>query len=216
MIKDIRCVIFDMDGVIVNTEPLHKNAYFKTFKSLNINVSEELYHSFVGSSTLNAFEKLIKHFDLTINPKELVVKKRYFFKESFKTDPSLELIKGVKEIITYLYEKGITLVLASSASHNTINLVFDRFNLNNYFIGKLSGADLKESKPHPEIFENAVKLASTSKNNCIVIEDSDNGILAANRANIYCVGFRSKFSEMQSLKNADMVISDFMELKEIL
>ncbi len=216
MIKNVRCVIFDMDGVIVNTEPLHKNAYFKTFKSLNLNVSDELYHSFVGSSTLNAFEKLIKHFDLTINPKELVEKKRYFFKDSFKTDPSLELIKGAKEIIIYLYEKEITLVLASSASHNTINLVFDRFNLDKYFIGKLSGADLKESKPHPEIFENAAKLAKIPKNNCIVIEDSDNGVLAANNANIYCIGFKSEFSEMQSLKNAAMVISDFTELKRIL
>jgi len=123
MIKDLRCVIFDMDGVIVNTEPLHKNAYFKTFESLNLNVSDKLYHSFVGSSTLNAFEKLVKHFNLTINPKELVKKKRHFFKDSFKTDPPLELIKGVKDIITYFYEKEITLVLASSASHNTINLV---------------------------------------------------------------------------------------------
>ncbi len=93
---------------------------------------------------------------------------------------------------------------------------FNRFNLDKYFIGKLSGADLKESKPHPEIFENAAKLANIPKNKCIVIEDSDNGILAANRANIYCIGFRSEFSEMQSLKNADMVISDFTELKEIL
>jgi len=109
----------------------------------------------------------------------------------------------------------LTLVLASSASHNTINRVFKRFDLDSYFIGKLSGADLKASKPHPEIFENAAKLANTSTENCIVIEDSDNGVLAANRAGIYCVGYKSEHSKMQTLKNADFVIDEFEELKKL-
>lgn len=107
------------------------------------------------------------------------------------------------------------MVLASSASHSTINKVFERFNLDQYFIGKLSGADLKKSKPHPEIFENAAILAKIPKENCIVIEDSDNGVLAANRAQIYCVGYRSEHSLLQSLATADMVIGSFEELKKL-
>ena len=210
----IDCVIFDMDGVIVDTEPLHKKAYFKTFESLGLDVSEELYHSLTGSSTINAFEKLISHFDLNENPNDLVLKKRSTFVGFFENDPSLSLIEGVEEIISYFYTKNITLVLASSASMETINRVFTRFNLDQYFIGKLSGADLEKSKPHPEIFIKAAQLAETPKNNCIVIEDSDNGVLAANRAEIYCVGYKSEHSKLQTLKTADMVITDFNKLKQ--
>jgi HAD superfamily hydrolase (TIGR01509 family) len=211
----ISCVIFDMDGVIVNTEPLHKKAYFKTFKFLNLDVSDDLYHSLTGSSTLNAFQKLIHHFDLNLNPEELVLQKRAYFNDLFTTEEDLKLIEGVEDIIKYFYINGKVLVLASSASNGTINRVFDRFNLDKYFIGKLSGADLKESKPHPEIFENAATLAGISKENCIVIEDSDNGVIAANSAGIYCVGYRSEHSKMQTLKTADLVINDFEELKSL-
>jgi len=202
-----------MDGVIVDTEPLHKKAYFKTFQALNLDVSNKLYHSLTGTSTINAFEKLVVHFNLNKNPEELVLQKRAFFIDLFENDPSLTLIENVEEIIKYLHAKNKILVLASSASMETINRVFNRFHLNQYFVGKLSGADLKESKPHPEIFENAARVANISKENCIVIEDSDNGVLAANRAKIYCVGYKSKHSKLQTLANADLVIENFNELK---
>ncbi|MDG2194750.1 MAG: HAD-IA family hydrolase [Polaribacter sp.] len=212
--KAISCVIFDMDGVIVDTEPLHKKAYFKTFESLGLTVSETLYHSLTGSSTINAFQKLVTHFQLTNDPQKLVLQKRAFFVSLFENDPSLALIDGVEEIIKYFYNKDITLVLASSASMETINRVFTRFHLNQYFVGKLSGADLEKSKPHPEIFEKAARVATTPKEHCIVIEDSDNGVIAANRANIYCVGYKSEHSKLQTLATADLVIQDFNELKK--
>ena len=110
-----------MDGVIVNTEPLHKKAYFSIFESLGLTVSNELYNSLTGTSTINAFEKLVAHFKLTESPQELVLKKRAVFVNLFKNDPSLSLIEGVEKIIQYLYAKNITMVLASSASMETIN-----------------------------------------------------------------------------------------------
>ncbi len=214
--KTISCVIFDMDGVIVDTEPLHKKAYFKTFESLGLTVSETLYHSLTGSSTINAFQQLVAHFQLTDDPQKLVLQKRAFFVTLFESDPSLALIDGVEEIIKYFYNKDIVLVLASSASMETINRVFTRFDLNQYFVGKLSGADLEKSKPHPEIFENAARKANTPKENCIIIEDSDNGVLAANRAGIYCVGYKSEHSKLQTLATANLVIKDFSELKKLI
>jgi beta-phosphoglucomutase len=211
----IRCVIFDMDGVIINTEPLHKKAYYKTFEFLNLSVTDELYYSFTGSSTINIMQKLVSHYNLNESPAELVLIKRAFFNDLFKNDPDLKLIEGAEDCIKYFFTNGLTLVLASSASHSTINRVFERFNLDKYFIDKLSGADLEKSKPHPEIFENAATLAGIPRENCIVIEDSDNGVLAANRANIYCVGYRSEHSKRQNLATADMVIDSFEELKKL-
>ena len=209
----LKAVLFDMDGVIVDTEPLHCKAYYQMFDAVNISVSDALYESFTGQSTINICRQLCQLFNLTETPGTLVQLKRDFFKELFFNDDSLTLIEGVLELIREYYAHGITLVLASSASMTTINNVFNRFHLNPYFISKLSGADLKASKPHPEIFINAAKASGFLKSECIVIEDSTNGIAAANAADIYCVGFKSPHSKNQDYTHADKIISSFNEIK---
>lgn len=209
----LECVIFDMDGVIIDSEEIHKKAYYETFNAVDITVTEDLYKTFTGSSTINAFEKLVKHFKLNEKPENLVLDKRKRYVSFFENDPNLQLVNGAEEIINYLFNKGITLVLASSSAMVNINRVFNRFDLQKYFSAKISGADLTASKPHPEIFEKAVLLGKTEKRNCIVIEDSDNGIKAANDAGIFVVGYDNPLSENQTLENADAVISDFKSLK---
>jgi len=94
----------------------------------------------------------------------------------------------------------------------TINKVFTRFELDQYFKAKLSGADLKASKPHPEIFIKAAEAALQPREYCMVIEDSTNGIQAAFDAGIYCVGYDSKHSKNQDYTKANMVISHFNEI----
>ena len=212
----IKCVIFDMDGVIIDSEEIHKKAYYETFNTLNIEVSDTLYKSFTGSSTINAFQRLVAHFNLKNDPEELVLDKRKRYVNFFENDPNLHLVAGVEEIIKYFYNKGIILILASSSAMINIDRVFNRFNLNTYFAAKISGADLKESKPNPEIFNKAAILGNIPKENCVVIEDSDNGITAANDANIFVFGYANKLSEGQTLENADFVINNFSELKKII
>ena len=208
----LKAVIFDMDGVIVDTEPLHHKAYYIMFEKMNIDVSEDLYQSFTGQSTINICKYLCGHFSLKNAPEELMQIKRDAFKQLFFNDSSLELLEGVRDVIKDYYKHGLTLVLASSASMYTINNVFTRFDLDKYFIAKLSGADLKESKPHPEIFIKAAESAGYNRESCIVIEDSTNGIKAAHSAGIYCVGYKSKHSKNQDYSLANTVISDFKEI----
>jgi len=208
----LKAVIFDMDGVIVDTEPLHRKAYHSMFEAVGIAVSESLYESFTGQSTLSICKQLCSLFNLKETPQTLVNLKREYFKSLFQNDGELDLIEGVLELIKDYYSNGFKLVLASSASMLTINNVFTRFELDKYFIDKLSGADLKASKPHPEIFLNAAKSTGFDKEECMVIEDSTNGIKAANSAGIYCVGYKSVNSKNQDYSTADTVISSFTEI----
>mgnify|MGYP000737134733 FL=1 len=212
----VKCVIFDMDGVIIDSEEIHKKAYYETFNAIGVNVSDNLYKTLTGSSTINAFQKLVNHFNLDLNPEDLVLDKRRRYVNFFENDPTLHLVNGVEEIIKYFYNKGLILILASSSAMVNINRVFNRFDLNQYFTAKISGADLTESKPHPEIFEKAALLGNTPKENCIVIEDSDNGVKAANDASIFVVGYQNPMAEDQTLENANLIIDDFSMLKELL
>ena len=209
----LKAVIFDMDGVIVNSEPLHNLAYKKMFEEFKLEVSNSLYESFTGQSTHSICKQLCEIFNLNDDPNLLVQSKRKHFKVIFDNDTSFQMIDGALELIQDYFDNKITLVLASSASMTNIDRIFQKFNLNKYFKSKISGADLKESKPNPEIFLKAAKLTGYNKEECIVIEDSTNGIVAAKSAGIYCVGYNSFNSKNQNYDNANIIITDLNEIK---
>lgn len=208
----IQTVIFDMDGVIVDTEPVHHFAYQQHFEQLKIDVSPEMYASFTGNSTKNIYERLKTTFQLNTDIQTLVETKRNLFNAAFDQKQDLYLLDGVEELIQELKENDIQLVLASSSAKVTIKRIFDRFDLHTYFSHQVSGEDFPKSKPHPAIFQHAAFLAKTAVEKCIVIEDSTNGIMAAKSAGIYCVGYKSVHSKLQDYSLADQVISHFNEL----
>jgi len=208
----LKAVLFDMDGVIVDTEPLHYKAYHLMFKDVGIKVETDLYESFTGQSTINICKRLVDHFKLKASPEQLMNLKRQHFKYLFDHDEELALIDGVLDLIKNYHQHDIKLVVASSASMPNINQIFNRFQLNPYFEGKFSGADLKQSKPHPEIFIKAAEFTGFSKQECLVIEDSTNGIAAASAAGIFCVGYKSPHSHGQNYAKANMVITNFKDI----
>ncbi|MDO7887242.1 HAD family hydrolase [Hymenobacter cheonanensis] len=208
----IRTVIFDMDGVIIDTEPIHHQAFFTQFAELGITVPDELYASFLGSSTRNVFQQLKQQFGLPQEVEALLLRKRELFNQTFDTDASLDLLPGVRALIEDIQRHGIQLVVASSASKATIARVFKRFGLAPYFAHVVSGEDFAQSKPNPAIFLHAASQAETPVTECIVIEDSANGVAAAKAAGIYCIGYASPHSAGQDLRRADRIIQDFSEL----
>jgi HAD superfamily hydrolase (TIGR01509 family) len=208
----IKTVIFDMDGVIVDTEPVHHYAFKQHFKELDIEVSPEMYASFTGNSTKNVFEKLIANFNLKHDIDVLINRKRDLFNEAFDKKEDLFLLDGVLDLIQELHKNRIQLVLASSSAKVTIDRIFTRFDLHRYFSHIVSGEDFPKSKPDPAIFVHAAFLSNTNIENCIVIEDSTNGIKAANSAKIFCIGYDSPNSKYQYYSSSDLIISNFSEL----
>jgi beta-phosphoglucomutase len=208
----IRTVIFDMDGVIIDTEPSHHLAFFTQFAELGIPVTEAEYATFLGKSTRNVFQHLKEKYQLPQEVETLLKRKRELFNKSFDEDASLDLLPGVRTLIEDLRQHDVQLVVASSASKATIARVFNRFGLDPYFSHVVSGEDFERSKPDPAIFLRAAELAQTPVTECIVIEDSANGVAAAKAAGIYCIGYASEHSAGQDLKLADRVIQHFSEL----
>jgi len=208
----IQTVIFDMDGVIVDTELVHRYAYYKQFGELDIEVPEEMYTSFTGLSTRNTFQRLKDDFQLQQGVEDLILRKRSIFNDAFDNKEDLSLLEGVENLIKDFHKNGMQLIVASSASKETINRVFTRFDLHQYFSHIVSGEDFPQSKPHPAIFEHAASLSIAPKENCIVIEDSTNGVKAAKSAGIFCVGYNSLHSKDQDLSLADVVVNHFNEL----
>lgn len=212
----IKTVIFDMDGVIVDTEPFHYYAYQQHFRVLGISVPDDVYATFTGNSTRNIYEKLKVHFDLPHDVADLVETKRMLFNDAFDHKEDLRLLDGVETLIRSLREDGFQLLLASSSAKVTIGRIFNRFGLHPYFSHIISGEDFPKSKPDPAIFRRAVELSGHDTEECIVIEDSTNGIIASKGAGIFTIGYRSANTKGQDLSLADRVIGHFDELSPAL
>lgn len=208
----IRTVIFDMDGVIIDTEPLHHQAFATQFVELGIAVSPAEYATFLGQSTRNVFQRLKQEYGLPQDVETLLRRKRELFNQAFDHDVALALLPGARRLIEDLRRHQLQLVVASSASNATIARVFDRFGLGQYFAHRVSGEDFARSKPDPAIFLHAAAVAETPVRACVVIEDSANGVTAAKAAGIYCIGYASAHSAGQDLHHADQIIQHFDEL----
>lgn len=208
----VKTVIFDMDGVLVDTEPVHYDVSLLQFKDLDIEVPDEMYHTFTGNSNKMIYQKIKDRFQLTHEVEDLIVAKNKLFLEAFDNKEDLHLMPGVKDLIIDLYENGVQLIVASSSEMAIINKVFDRFGLNPYFTHKVSGEDFPESKPNPAIFLKAASYSKAPINECIVIEDSTNGITAAKAAGIFCIAYKGKTAVGQDQSKADMIVTDFSDL----
>ncbi|TGE24248.1 HAD family hydrolase [Hymenobacter aquaticus] len=208
----IRTVIFDMDGVLVDTEPLHHDAFFRHFAELGIPMTREEYATFLGASTRNVYQTLKAQFGLEQEVETLIQRKRELFGKSFDESRELELLPGARPLIEALHQAGVPLQLASSASKETIARVFTRFGLYPYFDNLVSGEDFPRSKPDPAIFRHAAQLAGIPPHECVVIEDSANGVTAAKAAGMVCIGYQSEHSEGQDLHHADQVVASLTQL----
>ena len=208
----IKAVIFDMDGVVVNTEPIGYKANQQLYKSLNITVPDDVYGTFIGNSDKMIVQKLKDLYTIPLTHQELLDEKYKYYFNAFDNAEDLAMLPGVKDLIIDLHTNGMRLILASSASKRKIEKVFTRFGLHQYFDHAISGEDFEESKPNPAIFIEAAAKSGFSKDECIVIEDSTNGIKAANLAGIYCIGYNSGHTMGQDTSLADKVITDFSQV----
>ncbi len=205
-------VIFDMDGVIVNSEPLHQECEREIFQDLDIVLSQEEHDRFLGVSGSDMWKQIIAKFDLKESVEYLVDIQNDCFIKKLENSKPLPIIKGVKTLIQSLSENQVVIMLASSSSQRLVSEVLRLSKLNNYFTYVISGSEVTNSKPSPDIFFKAAMAGGINPDKCVVIEDSENGITAAKRAGMKVIGFLNGFNAEESVSNADLIVSDFSEI----
>lgn len=204
----LRAVIFDMDGVIVDSEPQHARAAVNTLAELGVDIDVAYCYQFIGSTTNHMMETLIHDFDLSISPEELIAlslknKKKLAKEEGYTPIPF------VKELITRLYKDGIRLAIASSSSPQEIADVTKALGIHKYFDKFISGLQVEHPKPAPDIFRKALQELGTNARETVIIEDSCNGVLAADAAGIPSIGFINPNSGDQDLQKAHVLTDSF-------
>jgi beta-phosphoglucomutase-like phosphatase (HAD superfamily) len=189
----IKAVIFDMDGLILDSERLSFLGWKNVEKSFDIEVSSEIYIETIGKNKEEIKDIFISYFSSDLDFERLYKKREKFIKNEIKKGFNL-MKAGLNELLSFLSEKNIKKIIASSANKNRIKYMCKTAKILENFDVIVSGQDIKKGKPAPDIFNLAVKKSSFSKDECIVLEDSMNGVKAALSAGIKTIHIPDKSS----------------------
>ncbi|MCL2705645.1 MAG: HAD family phosphatase [Spirochaetaceae bacterium] len=208
----IQAVIFDMDGVLVDSEIYHFEAEKLILEKIGISIQEEEIHSFVGLAMDKMWERIKIKYHLEKPVSKLVEEDTIFRVNYFRNVGEIPPIVGVKKLIEEIKKERLKTAVASSSHPDLIKTVLEASNLLQYFPVYLSGFQVKRGKPDPDIFlETAAKL-DVKPAKCIVIEDSYNGVTAAKKAGMKCIGYQNPSSGKQDISAADLIIKNFDQL----
>ncbi len=207
----LKAVLFDMDGVIIDSEPQHARAAVLALKKFNINISIDYAYQFIGTTTYHMCRKIIEDFSMNITPEELL-KANEVAKDQLTQTEGYITIPYIVDLMKDLHSHGIKMMIASSSSGTSIQDVMRHLGIEDILDGYISGTTVAHPKPAPDIFLAAASKLGVAPSECLVIEDSYNGVTAAAAAGIPAIGFLNPNSGKQDLSKAAILIEGFDEV----
>ncbi|MBX4260260.1 beta-phosphoglucomutase [Clostridium estertheticum] len=207
--RNIKAIIFDLDGVLVATAKYHYLAWKRLAKELDIEFSIEDNERLKGVSRMNSLDIIlgIGNIKLDNDAKiKLAEKKNSWYVEYISKLTPTDIMPGVIEFIESIKSNGIKIALGS-ASKNSM-LILNNLKLTDYFDAIIDGTKVSSAKPNPEVFLEGALAINIPPCQCIVFEDAQAGIDAAINAGMYCIGIGSK----NTLKKANLVLSGFSDM----
>ncbi|MBN2478168.1 HAD family phosphatase [Candidatus Micrarchaeota archaeon] len=204
----VKALIFDFDGVIVDSEPAHYSSFLKTLKPLGININEKRWYTeFVGTGSYSIMETLFQENGIKENVEDWVQKRKKVYWELIDNN-ELNEKNGIRTFLSEIRKMGKKTAIASGAHIDSINRILRIKKLESYFDFVLGRENVKNGKPHPEVFLKAAEMLGAKNTECIVIEDSKKGIEAAKSAGMKIVCLNSPFAEF---RNCFKIINDYTE-----
>lgn len=204
----IKAVIFDMDGVLVDSQEIHYKADIKAIKEVGFDVDLPFVMRGAGTSTLERFSKWKNELGYEKDVKEVSARREEIMKELFINDGVIG-VKGAKELLIDIKKNNIKTAVASSSAYDLIYTVVDALGERELFDKILSGEDVENGKPAPDVFLKAAELLGVEPSECIVIEDSTNGVKAGVSAGMKVLGYINPTSGEQNLSEANCITDDF-------
>ncbi len=213
ILKPFRAVIFDMDGVIVDSEPHHERSFLRLFDEIGYGDRHGIHFpDYYGRSDKILLDDFIAVHQPVQTFEEMLDRRQEHLMEMLRAEQPI--FPGLPEIV----EKCATrwpMAVASGSLHTVIDEVMAMRNLRQHFKAIVSSQDVPRGKPHPDIFLRAAELLKVEPTDCLVIEDSDAGVTAANAAGMQSIAITNSFSRNR-LSHATVVVDNYAELEAML
>lgn len=206
-----QAIIFDMDGVLINSQPAHYEADKICLREIGVQADDDYVESLAGTTTPNRFHLYQRKYGFQADISKLVQRREEITMDIFRKQ-GVDGIDGAIKLLKDCYENGMLTAVASSSPYDMICLVLERLSISNYFKEIVSGEGLEKGKPAPDIFLLTANKLSVNPFHCVVVEDSTSGVTAAVAANMKVIGYKNETSGEQDLNKADLIIDSFEKI----
>ena len=203
-------VIFDMDGVITDSNPYHKDAWFKFCEKYKVSLTEEDVPKYIyGKTNKQALKDIFKKDFSAEESFAMSEEKEAIYRELHQ--PTIQPVKGIPHFLQLLKQNQIPTAVATNAPVANLNFTMDTLQLRQYFDVLIDASQVTKGKPDPEIYLKAAELLNMPPERCIVMEDSTTGVEAGLRAGMKVVSITTTHTK-EELAHTHLVIDDFDEL----
>lgn len=209
----MQAVIFDMDGLMFDTESLFSIVQNEITKKRGKEFTLEIKGKMMGQKPLHAIKIMLDGLGIDEKPEDVFLEQNKKYLELLRTQS--EPMPGLFELLALLEERHIRKGIATGSIHQWVNILLERFNLQNRFEFVLTGEHVALGKPDPEIYLKAINEFVLPASSCLVLEDSSNGIKAAKAAGCFAVAVPSDFTRHQDFSGADLVVGGLLDKKLI-
>ncbi len=192
-------ILFDMDGVVVDSEPVHEKAQRTVIREFGLKVPESAFSDFKGMTEDKVYALIAARYGTNGTPAKRLVAAKHAAFASLADE--LQMVRGASALITSLHAAGCTLGLVTSAASWDQARAFEKFGLEGYFQAVVTGADVSKPKPYPEPYLLMAYRLNVTPEACLVIEDSRYGVQSARRAGCRVFGLATTFTSDQLLES---------------
>lgn len=212
----IKAVIFDQDGVILESESIQSKAYalvLEEYGKKPVLCENGLVQPFVGARGEVVWEELKKRYNLAEDTNVLREKRRQAILKLL--DGEIEPNPGVIKLLEYLKREGFRIALATGTDPRIVDKILTRFEIKGYFEVVVTGGDTQKSKPDPEAYIIASRRLGIAPSDCLVIEDAEVGVAAAKSAGMRVIAVNTKYNSTENLKHANLVVNSLQDQRVI-
>jgi len=210
-LKKVKAVIFDMDGVMIDTERLYFEVERIMARKFGKEVKDETLWKMMGRKPLEAITVFAEDLELDISPKKLLeIRDELFVK---KLVNEVEPMPGLFDILNILKGK-VKMAIATGSPQKFLKIVLDKLKIESYFDVFVTSDEVEKGKPDPEVYNTAVKRLKVAPFECVVLEDSSNGALAAVRAGCYTIAVPTVYTNKQDFSFVNYVAKDLKDAAE--
>lgn len=207
----MKTVIFDLDGVLIDSEKIYMRIESQLLKDFGISPNKALSQSFTGTKMVDNWTNIKKIFGLNFSVNDLVEKEKLKFLECIENN-EVEKFDDAYILMKNLFESGYNLGIGTSSSSISANKLIKRFGFDELIKSIITSDDVSFSKPAPDIFLAVAKNLDADPSSCVVVEDSQIGIKSAKAAGMKCIARKNENND--NYEGADLIVSSLSEITQ--
>lgn len=212
----IKAIIFDMDGLMIDSERVTFECYQEILKGMNLTMDEEFYKTLLGKPLKGIYQRFYDVYGNDFPIEDVIKDVHALMAKRFETE-GVPIKTGLKSLLEYLKENNYKTIVATSSNRDRVDTILSQAQITDYFDDSICGDEVTKGKPNPEVFLKSCQKLGVNVDEAIVLEDSESGIQASYDAGIKVICIPDmKYPEKQYEEKTFKILKDLNDVTEYL